>query len=109
MPGMTQSGIMSPGKDNAAWICKAKSDSAWTIRCSRGWKLMMQAGVAGGLSAAEALATQVFECDRAGRALTFCLPLMMMMNRAVATAIATGRATGVNAYPAINDAFMEAI
>ena len=106
MPGMTQSGIMNPEKTTPQDL-QGEVATRMDNPVLKGLELMMQAGVAGGLSAA-ALATQVFSEIEQGE--LYVLPAFDDPdNRAVATAIGTGRATGVNAYPAINDAFMAAI
>lgn len=103
MPGMTQSGIMSPEKTTPPDL-KAEVGRRMVNPVLRALELVMQAGVAGGL-AAEDLATQVFGAIAAGE--LYVLPAFDdETNRAFATAVGTGRASGVNAYPPFVDAFI---
>jgi NAD(P)-dependent dehydrogenase (short-subunit alcohol dehydrogenase family) len=106
MPGMTQSGIMSPEKTTPDGL-QGEVATRMSNPVLKALETMMQAGVAGGLPA-EALAKQVFDAIAADKLYT--LPAFDDdVNKAVATAIATGRATGENAYPAIVDGFLEAL
>lgn len=106
MPGMTQSGIMSPEKTTPDAL-QGEVGQRMANPVLKALELMMQAGVAGGLSA-EALATQVFDAIAADK--LYVLPAFDdETNTALATAIATGRATGENAYPPFVDGFLEAL
>lgn len=106
MPGMTQSGIMAPEKTTPDALQREvgrRKDN----RVLGALEALMQAGVAAGLPA-EALADRVFAAIAAGDLYT--LPAFDdEASRALATAIAQGRATGTNAYPPFVDAFLAAL
>lgn len=106
MPGMTQSGIMSPEKTTPQGL-QAEVGARMQNPVLNALETVMQMGVAGGLPA-EALARQVFDAISADQ--LYVLPAFDdETNRAVASAIALGRASGDNAYPPIVDGFLEAL
>jgi NAD(P)-dependent dehydrogenase (short-subunit alcohol dehydrogenase family) len=106
MPGMTQSGIMSPEKTTPDGL-KSEVGKRMANPVLGALEALMQAGVAGGLPAAD-LADQVF--GAVARQELYVLPAFSdEASRAVATAIGAGRATGQNPYPPIVDGFLETL
>lgn len=103
MPGMTQSGIMAPEKTTPADL-KDEVGQRMGNPVLHALESLMQAGVAGGLPASD-LANQLFSAIADGS--LYVLPAFDdEANRLFATSVATGRATGVNAYPPFVDAFL---
>ena len=106
MPGMTQSGIMSPEKTTPTAL-KGEVGDRLGNPVLKALETLMQVGVAGGLSA-EALAEQVFDAIAADA--LYVLPAFDDEgSRSFATAVATGRASGSNGYPPFVDAFLETL
>ena len=106
MPGMTQSGIMSPEKTTPSAL-KGEVGERLGNPVLKALETLMQLGVAGGLSA-EALADQVFAAIAADD--LYVLPAFDDEgSRTFATAVATGRAGGTNTYPPFVDAFLETL
>lgn len=106
MPGMTRSGIMQPektGPDALQSELAARQDN----RVLGSLEALMRAGVEGGLLA-EDLADMVL--DAVARRSLYVLPAFSDdANRAFATAVGVGRATGENPYPAIVQGFLETL
>ncbi len=97
MPGMTQSAIMSPEKTTPGAL-QEKVGARKGNSVLRALEALMQAGVAQGLPATD-LADQVF--DAIARGDLYVLPAFTdEASHAFATAVATGRASGTNPYPA---------
>ncbi len=103
MPGMTRSGIMQPektGPDALQSELAARQDN----RVLGSLEALMRAGVEGGLPA-EDLADMVL--DAVAQRSLYVLPAFSDdANRAFATAVGVGRATGENPYPAIVQGFL---
>lgn len=106
MPGMTRSGIMQPektGPDALQSELAARQDN----QVLGSLEALMRAGVDGGLPA-EDLAEMVL--DAVARGALYVLPAFSdETNRAFATAVGVGRATGENPYPAIVQGFLETL
>lgn len=103
MPGMTQSAIMSPEKTTPDAL-RGEVGRRLGNPVLGALEALMQAGVAAGLPA-EALAERVFGAIAADE--LYVLPAFDdAASQAFATAVATGRASGTNAYPPFTDAFL---
>ena len=106
MPGMTRSGIMQPektGPDALQTELAARQDN----RVLGSLEALMRAGVDGGLPA-EDLADMVL--DAVARRSLYVLPAFSdETNRAFATAVGVGRATGENPYPEIVQGFLQTL
>ena len=106
MPGMTQSGIMDPEK-TAPGALRADVARRKDNTVLRALEAMMQTGVAGGPPAAM-LAEDVLGAVERGD--LYVLPAFSdEASRSHAVAIATGRATGTNPYPAFIDGFLDTL
>lgn len=106
MPGMTQSGIMAPEKTTPDAI-RGEVGGRLDNPVLRALEALMRAGVSGGLAAAD-LAEMVFGAIAADR--LYVLPAFDDEgSRTFATALGTGRATGVNVYPPFVDAFLASL
>ncbi|WP_051218326.1 SDR family NAD(P)-dependent oxidoreductase [Nocardioides insulae] len=106
LPGMSRSGIMTPEKTAPPTlqddVARRRDNSMLTSL-----ELMMQAGVSAGLPAEE-LAERVFTAIEEDA--LYVLPAHDDEgSRAFATAIGTGRANGVNAYPPFVDALLDTL
>lgn len=103
MPGMTQSGIMSPEKTTPDFL-QTEVGNRKSNPVLKALEHMMTTGVAGGMPAAE-LAGVLFEAIIAGE--LYSLPAFSDENsRGLATAIGVGRATGQNCYPPVLEGFL---
>ena len=103
MPGMTQSGIMSPEK-TAPGALGPEVSRRMTNPVLRSLETLMQAGVAAGLPASE-LAEELFAAIEQDA--LYVLPAFSdEASRALSVAVATGRATGQNPYPPIVEGFL---
>lgn len=103
MPGMTQSGIMSPEK-TAPGALGLEVSRRMTNPVLRSLETLMQAGVAAGLPASE-LAEELFAAIEQDA--LYVLPAFSdEASRALSVAVATGRATGQNPYPPIVEGFL---
>lgn len=104
MPGMSQSGIMSPEKTTPHML-QTEVSSRMSNAVLNALEARMREGVAEGLPAEE-LAQMVFEAIVADE--LYVLPAFTdEANRAVATATGLGRATGQNPFPPIVEGFLE--
>lgn len=103
MPGMTQSGIMSPEK-TAPGALGPEVSRRMTNPVLRSLETLMQAGVAAGLPASD-LAEELFAAIEQDA--LYVLPAFSdEASRALSVAVATGRATGQNPYPPIVEGFL---
>lgn len=103
MPGMVRSQIMRPEKTTPGPL-GSEIAARGANRTLGALEAMMRAGVDSGLPA-EALAREVFGAIESGA--LYVLPAFMdAASQAQAQAIALGRATGSNPYPAFLDAFL---
>ena len=103
MPGMSQSGIMSPEK-SAPQDVRAKVGDRKANAILKALETLMQAGVSAGLPAAD-LAEEVF--DAITNQQLYVLPAFTdEANKAFATAVGLGRATGQNPYPPVLEGFL---
>ena len=103
MPGMTQSGIMSPEK-TAPGALGPEVSRRMTNPVLRSLETLMQAGVAAGLPASE-LAEELFAAIEQDA--LYVLPAFSdEASRALSVAVATGRATGQDPYPPIVEGFL---
>lgn len=106
MPGMTQSGIMQPEKTGPSKL-QAELAARQNNPVLGSIEALMRAGVDGGLPAAD-LAESVF--DAIARNELYVLPAFSDdANRALATSIGVGRATGKNLYPPILETLLSAL
>ena len=106
MPGMTRSGIMQPEKTGPAAL-QADLAARQDNRVLGSLEALMRAGVDGGLPA-EDLADMVL--DAVARRSLYVLPAFSdETNRAFATAVGVGRATGENPYPEILQGFLQTL
>lgn len=103
MPGMTQSGIMSPEK-TAPGALGPEVSRRMSNPVLRSLETLMQAGVAAGLPASD-LAEELFAAIEQDA--LYVLPAFSdEASRALSVAVATGRATGQNPYPPIVEGFL---
>ena len=103
MPGMSQSGIMSPEKTTPGAL-QSKLGDRKTNPVLNALETLMSAGVSAGLPAEE-LAREVF--DAVAKKDLYVLPAFTdETNQAFATAVGLGRATGQNPYPPILEGFL---
>lgn len=103
MPGMTQSGIMSPEKTTPGEL-QTEVGNRKSNNVLKALETLMTMGVADGFKA-EDLATMVFDAIAAGD--LYVLPAFDDEdNRALASAVGLGRATGVNPYPEVVEGFL---
>jgi len=103
MPGMTQSGIMSPEKTTPGGL-QEELGNRKSNPVLKALETLMTAGVAEGLPAAE-LARMVFNAISGNE--LYVLPAFDdETNRAFATAVGLGRATAENPYPPVLEGFI---
>ena len=103
MPGMSQSGIMSPEK-SAPLNVRTKVGDRKANSVLKALESLMQAGVSEGLPAAD-LAEQVFGAIEQNE--LYVLPAFTdEANKAFATAVGLGRANGQNPYPPVLEGFL---
>ena len=106
MPGMSQSGIMSPERTTPNALQKEVGNRK-SNNILKALETVMQAGVDAGLPADE-LAEIVFQAIE--RDDLYVLPAFMDEgNQAFAAAVAMGRATGQNNYPPFTEAFLQTL
>ena len=106
MPGMSQSGIMSPEKTTPSFL-QAEVGKRKVNPLLNALETLMTAGVAGGLPAAE-LAREVFEAIAHDQ--LYVLPAFQDdSNRDFASAVGIGRATGQNPYPQVLGNFLSTL
>jgi NAD(P)-dependent dehydrogenase (short-subunit alcohol dehydrogenase family) len=106
MPGMTQSGIMSPEKTTPGSLQPEVSNRKSNAVLGA-LETLMSAGVAAGLPAAD-LARMVFDAMAAGD--LYVLPgFSDDSNRTFATGVGVGRASGQNPYPPVIEAFLASL